>query len=413
MKKSLIILLIYLIPLFSQQLKWVYTYNGSKDSADAARKIIFGDGNLYIGGHTTNILQQTDITVICLDTLGNQKWVYVYPYPGRDYLNDMVYKNGKIYITGSLESEGVLIVICLDSLGNSKWNYIYDTQNNDAGYSIIYGIDKNLYIAGRCSSQFTVISIDTLGNLRWKKSYPASTGGNSANYLTQDENANIYVSGIYESDLFLVKLDNLGNEKWTYKYSTSLADGGGKIIYGYDKNLYLIGTVLSTEGLVLSLDTLGNEKWLYFFIGPNSYSNSSGFSSIILSPDGNLYFSGWAGYAPWYSGWFTMSMSNSGIWRWSYYKTIVGKCIETLWKEDGSLYSLGIESFKITLRKISSINGEEIWTYQYTQSSRSDGNSMELKGNKIYIAGSQGIFTTQDILVICIEDMSKFYKGEK
>ncbi|MEO0282987.1 MAG: hypothetical protein ABIM03_03685 [candidate division WOR-3 bacterium] len=417
--KFLSIFLIILSFSYAQQLKWIYTYNGTKDSADLATKIVHGDdGNLYIGGISSNILHNTDITVISLDTLGNQRWIYIYNYPGKDYLNDMIYIGGKIYLTGSLESEGILITICLNSNGAVKWIYTYDTQGMDAGNSIIYGVDGNLYIAGKgfspqsnYSPRFMVISLDTMGNERWIKIYPDTSVyyPGIANYLTHDGNGNIYVSGYVSysgsTRLVVISFDNLGNQKWIYEYSAPSGGStrGNKVLYK-EENIYLIGTC-GSGGLVTSLDIDGHENWMYFYQGANTQSNTSDFLDIVFGLDGNLYVGGTTGYAPWNSGWITMSLASTGIWRWSYFRTVVGNCSKLIYNENGIIYALGRETPPphLVIRSFSSINGQENWAYHYTGTTQNIGKDMVLNSNKLYIAGSQGILNTQDMLVICLE----------
>ena len=155
--------------------RWLYRYDGFRSQNDYAYKVIYGaDGNIYGVGHSYEYGYYPDITVISLTPAGELRWVYNYngPADNKDYGYSIVYgADGNIYITGesyTFLGGQDLIVISLNSGGIQNWVYTYDNPDNggDAGNSIIYGDDGNIYICGRTWSHNTdndlmVISLRT------------------------------------------------------------------------------------------------------------------------------------------------------------------------------------------------------------------------------------------------------------
>ncbi len=156
------------------QQQWVYRYNGPANGIDEARKIIYGDdNNLYVAGYSVGSGTGNDFIVIKLDTLGNEKWVYRKndSSNGQDKANSLSYGQNRIYACGFLyngsTARDAFTVISLDTLGNEKWEYLYDgaASGYDQARAIVFGNDRNIYAAGEAAEvgqfniDFTVISL--------------------------------------------------------------------------------------------------------------------------------------------------------------------------------------------------------------------------------------------------------------
>jgi uncharacterized delta-60 repeat protein len=155
---------------------WVYTYNGPGDSTDLAYSITYGDdGNIYAAGRSRGSDVDFDFFVVSLKTDGDTNWTYRYDGPG-NYWDDaysIVYgADGNIYAAGYSDGSNPVddfTVINLDTLGNENWVYTYNGPGNsyDHAYSIVYGADGNLYAAGYTTAvgsagqNLTVISLGT------------------------------------------------------------------------------------------------------------------------------------------------------------------------------------------------------------------------------------------------------------
>uniref|UniRef100_A0A7C4TEK7 T9SS type A sorting domain-containing protein n=1 Tax=candidate division WOR-3 bacterium TaxID=2052148 RepID=A0A7C4TEK7_UNCW3 len=248
----------------SGTLRWVYQYDnaGSQQRTDIAKDIVFGDdNNVYVVGEISNDTlgtQSYDLAVVSLTPTGTQRWVYIYNGPGNgmDEAFSVIYKTGKLYITGFSTGIGTghdITVLCLDTLGQQQWIYRYDGLGHltDEAKEIIYGEDGNLYIAGfsyNSNTDFTVISLDTLGNERWV--YQKNGSANSqdeANSLVYGEDC-IYACGFVNNtnqsnDFAVIRINSTGIEDWIYSYNGAVSsyDDAFDLTFGPDKHIYAAG----------------------------------------------------------------------------------------------------------------------------------------------------------------------------
>jgi len=172
-----------------------------------------------------------DILVVSLTSLGEERWVYKYNGPANqwDYAYSVTYgKEGNIYVAGSSSesnNQSKLIVISLTPNGGERWVY---KNGVGAAYSITCGIDGNLYASG----YRTVVSVTPFGQERW-------VYADSSSYfrsIVYGSDGNIYVAGGGR----VVSLTSSGRERWVYR--TSIGVSASLIAYGLDGNLYTGGT---------------------------------------------------------------------------------------------------------------------------------------------------------------------------
>jgi hypothetical protein len=203
--------------------KWVYTYDGAGTNTDEAYSIILGqDGNLYVAGYSTESGSDRDFTVISLDTLGNERWVYSTTNTNKEEAYAIVYgADNYIYAAGyrlDLLSEENILVVKLDTLGTNQWTYQYNgpiDHAEDVAKAIVYGVDNNIYIAGYSSQvmgqrkDFTIISLDTLKNVRWIYTYNGQADSNDvANAIVYGDDGNLYAAGYLNSrDFGIISID--------------------------------------------------------------------------------------------------------------------------------------------------------------------------------------------------------------
>ncbi|KPJ74275.1 hypothetical protein AMJ52_01190 [candidate division TA06 bacterium DG_78] len=297
--------------------RWLYTYNGTSNSNDVANAIVATDFVVTAAGYSTNSGTAADFTVISFMT-NNGMALPVYTYNGSasgiDEARDLVYdENTFIYAAGySTETDNGkdIVVIKLDLVGNEKWVYTYDGSgtNADEAYSIILGQDGHLYVAGYSTESgsdrdFTVISLDTLGNERWVYS-TTNNNKEEAFAIVYGADHYIYAAGyrldlLNEENFFVVKLDTLGTNQWTYQYNGPIdhaEDVAKAIVYGVDDNIYIAGYSSQVMGqrrdfTVISLDTLKNERWMYTYNGQADSNDVA--NAIVYGDDGNLYAAGY------------------------------------------------------------------------------------------------------------------------
>ncbi|MEO0095196.1 MAG: hypothetical protein ABIL46_00075 [candidate division WOR-3 bacterium] len=379
--------------LFAQTERWVYRYNGPGNSHDYAHSIVYGmDGNIYAAGQSFGgEPARSDFTVISLTSTGTQRWVYRYPNHYEDNAWAITYgQDHNIYAAGyvngtamdlaiiSLTSSGALrwiythngplnsddyavsiiqgsdgniyaagrsggisthdlFVVSLTPSGTERWVYYYDGSAHllDAAYSISYGPDGNLYIAGHggggAGRHFIVLSLTTSGELRWVYDNGGTNDWMSYAYsLTFDQLGNVYACGYIWytgswSDFTVVKLDTSGNEQWIYRYNSPWNgyEGAYSIVYGADGNIYAAGAGTSANTsfndlLVISLTPAGEERWIYYYGSPSGLND--GAEEIVYGDNGKLYITGYCTVSSNAEDWdmIVIEMDTNGVANWIY-----------------------------------------------------------------------------------------------
>ncbi|MGQ9571543.1 MAG: T9SS type A sorting domain-containing protein [Thermodesulfovibrionales bacterium] len=397
---------------FGQIERWVYRYSGSSTyHSDVAYCLVYGaDGNLYAGGYTWSDSINQGITVISLDNVGNERWVYQHPDAQEGH--SICYgEDGNIYVAGgSYSSSCKFTVISLTSTGNARWVYQYPEGSN--AEEICYGSDGNIYAVGSTQGKILVVSLDNNGNERWHYIYSTpSSESNPGRSITYGLDGNIYVAGYtgpeWNTDATVISLTPSGSERWVYLYNGpgDIYDYGSCIVYGPDGYLYIFGSTcylwgpgyVFSQGLAISLDTFGNERWTYI-----SPADPGGFGCGVYGADGNLYTAGAFG---WNIPFFLVeSVSDSGTYRWRYIDTLWSYARAIVYGDDGNIYTAGIVVYDSSSNFVVicfSDTGSIIWRY-----SRHDGEATAIifgtDGN-IYVAGGTwDIITAHDFTVISL-----------
>ncbi len=242
--------------------RWIYTYNGSGFDYDWASSIAYGiDGNIYAAGASYEGGNSDDFTVISITNSGDERWVY--HYNGSDNNQDCAHaiacgSDGNIYAAGkSIESGSYddFTVVSVDTSGLERWVYTYNGPDNlyDGASSIAYGTDGHIYAAGGLGSDgwqnFGVISVTSSGTERWVYSYDGTAHLDDWAYsVVCGLDGNIYAAGdCWESgsmfDLTVISLTPSGVRRWVYNYDGpgNYNDEGSSVTYGSDGYVYAAG----------------------------------------------------------------------------------------------------------------------------------------------------------------------------
>jgi hypothetical protein len=339
----LVCLLVFLSGSFIQAQTEIWSY---EQSGKAYSNVYGGDGNIYATGSMGTGVGR-DIFIVSLDDSGDEQWSYTYDgtASGADEGRTITYgEDDNIYVVGFTTDSTTLkdiAIISLDTLGNEQWFYTYDgtASGADDGFSIVYGADGNIYVAGFANDtgtgkDFVVISVDNMGNERWVYTYDGTASSNDeATSVIYGSDGNIYAVGYstetgHNEDFIVVSLDNTGDENWVYLYngssSPSKEDRARSIVYGLDGYLYAAG--FSTEAgtrqdfTIISLDVAGNERWVYLYDGLyNGTVDADGAHAIMYGGDDNLYAAGYAVEEQSYNKDFAViSVDTAGNERWVY-----------------------------------------------------------------------------------------------
>ncbi len=393
---AVIILIFVPFVLYSQSERWTYSYNGSADTTDGANSIIYGeDGNLYVAGSSTETNNSRDFRVISLTPNGVERWNYAYngTADSSDGALSIVYgTDGNLYIAGlSMEGnyEYDFTVISLTTTGSERWVYTYNGSGNstDVAYSIVYGEDGNLYVAGwstgnSSGEDFTVISLTTDGSERWIYTYNGvENGDDEFNSIVYGTDGNIYAAGTAggnSQEFTVISLTTSGSERWVYTNNgpNGLGAGANSIVYGLDGNLYsggytFVDLVEWYNFTVISLDTAGNERWAYMYNGSGDTIAMA--YPIIYGSDGNIYAAGYTEGSGTYLDFTVIKVDTAGNEGWVYIYDGAGDdwdvAYSIVYGLDANLYVAGWISGDSSYDDFTVISlttgGVERWTYIY------------------------------------------------
>jgi len=235
----------------------------------------------------------------------------------------------------------LLPCILLSQPQKERWIYRNYDFNWGTAYSIAYGLDYNLYIAGVSDSAFTVVSIDTAGKERWVYTYnPFGYVGDyvKASSIVYGADGNIYACGILQQSysdkfMYVVSLNSSGQKRWDFMPAyNSEAD---EIIYGGDGNIYVAADSLplmtATYMQVYSFNTSGAIRWIY------TYDYGTNASSLVYGTNGYIYVTGQL----YNQEFLVLAVDNSGFGKWSYTYDFYGNALSIAYGGDGKVYASG------------------------------------------------------------------------
>lgn len=268
--------------------RWIYRYNGPVNYWDQGFAIDWGlDGNIYATGSSCRNGANLDFTVLSLTSEGTERWVFQYNGPGNDLdqARAIIYGlDGNIYAAGISTGYGShydFVVISLTADGAPRWNYRYSGPGygDDRAYSLVYGSDGNIYVTGfstMSGEDVIVMSLDTAGTMRWIYRYNGPANLNDEAFsVIYGPDGNIYIAGCSQGintgmDLMVFSITANGTERWVYRYNglgsgDYQSDQAQSIVYGSDGNLYVAGWSAAVNGykdfVVISLTPDGDEQW--------------------------------------------------------------------------------------------------------------------------------------------------------
>lgn len=236
-----------------------------------------------------------------------------------DHISGLEYVNGNVYICGYYSgqmnasvSKGATdafiakfdasgTILWLKSFGGAGEDRAHDFAYDNEGNFIISGYFRNVLYFGSDSlssidrEDIFVISIDSLGNFNWGKSF-GGPGAQSASAVHVDSKNRISLSGYFEQTLqadslqlqsmgvrnaFVLQLDSVGNCLWAKRMGGRLYDEGLNLVTDEHDNIYLSGyfrdtadfgpfvtsSVFSYDCFLLSLSPHGDWRWLRPFGG--------------------------------------------------------------------------------------------------------------------------------------------------
>jgi len=291
----------------------------------------------------------------------------------------------------------VLVVILIPIMlfaQTQRWVYRYSPPGNagcDSAYSIAYGSDGNIYVAGLSfssagNSDFTVISLTASGTERWVYRYINPGVREGAYAIAYGPDGNIYACGKIANndstywDFTVASLTPSGTLRWIYYYNGTNDDEdcAYSLCCGADSNIYVCGYVTNgsptwEDFTVLSLTPSGAERWVHTYDGPGSGFEAA--NSIVYGLDGNVYVAGSSTNGSTYGNEFTiMSFTSSGTQRWLFRYPWTGNpdvAYAITYGADNNIYAAGEifggtgYSYDFTVISVDTA-GAYRWIYRYT-----------------------------------------------
>jgi Secretion system C-terminal sorting domain len=159
--------------------------------------------------------------------------------------------DGNIYATGNgwTYRTGYYVTLSLTTGGSERWvnrRQSYDSLHYACGYSIIYGLDGNIYSTG-------TVALDPYE----------------------------------EEDIVVRSFTANGGTRFEYfRPLTGSNDRGYSLAYGLDNNIYVAGMLGESYAIIFSLTSSGSNNWEFLHY-------AWGVTSMVYGPDSNLYFGGW------------------------------------------------------------------------------------------------------------------------
>jgi len=188
--------------------KWVYTYKQAGGD-DRGAFIVYGlDHNLYTAGYTKPTGGQADVIWMSIDTLGQQRWIRTYNWPGSgddEARPIVVTSDGAICTAGRARGSGSqdMLVVSMDGYGNQNWVSLFNGPGNseDDLFALASTSAGSLYAAGYSTGvgtgrDLTVLSLTSAGDTSWTYRYNGTGNGADAAYsLIAFSDSILYVAG--------------------------------------------------------------------------------------------------------------------------------------------------------------------------------------------------------------------------
>jgi uncharacterized delta-60 repeat protein len=333
-----IIVLMSAASCYSQYLDWSRIYNGVGSTVESYLDCeVDSAGNLYATGYISTPSSLRDIILIKYNSSGAQQWVVTLTgnsSPNNyDLGRDIVFKNGFVYATGTIDGLGqgknIFTVKYNASTGASVWFRAYNgaASLDDEGFAMDVDAAGNVYVTGEtqvsaANKNIVALKYSSVGTLLSTGGYGAIWADYGAD-ITYDAAGNYYVTGVYDlnsanKNFITVKFNANGTTNWTATYHAGNNDGARNIALDASGNVYVTGFIQSASNYdiaTIKYNSSGVQQWVRIFNGSGNANEDV--NEMIMDASSNIYITGVSGGSGTGSDYITVKYSSLGILQWS------------------------------------------------------------------------------------------------
>jgi hypothetical protein len=314
----------------------------------------------------------------------------------------------------------ILLCIFVVPFGQPVYAYTFEkwmnTDSSGCAYSIDYGNDDNIYVAGHKGYgwmgkwDFVIASLDTSGDYRWFYHRDAGTDWDCDAYdLVCGSDGNIYATGYctdddwFTTDVATPSVNTLGSERWWSDVGLDDFDKGLAIEYGNDGNIYITGYISNDatgeDLFVLSYRTNGGYRWST----PLDRNNANDKTCAIVYGDEMLFVAGYTEEDN-LMDFTVVGFDTAGNHDWSYWKDGTAhdndEAKAIVYGDDGNIYAAGYTinmNKDFTVVKLDPLS-TELWI---NTEITGEANAVVYGGDgNIYAAGYTGTGSDMDFCVV-------------
>ncbi len=232
-------------------LQWQRTFGGySNDYGYSVQQT--NDGGYILAGQQFSFGPgDGKAWLIKTDTLGNLTWQKSFGDSYESGASSVRQTIDEGYIIVGYVSGYDVYLVKTDSSGNLQWQKELGGQEDERGISIQQTKDGGFIITGYTESfgnwvDVYLVKTDSLGNSEWQKNF----GGNHIDAglsVQQTQDLGFIISGSTQSygrggtDVYLIKTDSLGNIKWQKTFGDSWTDEGNSVQQTNDGGYIITG----------------------------------------------------------------------------------------------------------------------------------------------------------------------------
>ncbi|MCH8331058.1 MAG: SBBP repeat-containing protein [Bacteroidetes bacterium] len=372
-------------------------------------------GNVYVTGNIVINLKR-EIMTLKFNSLGVIEWSTRFKSIRSVTVNGIDIDDfGNVFITGKADTTGILfaqdmLLIKYDTNGNEDWLRLLDgpDSSSDESKAVVVDQDNNILITGNMrfagfNSQFATFKFDNSGNQLWDAYWDGTAVGiESAWDIAVDDTRNVFVCGLGSGNLVTVKYDSSGNQIWDFEFNTPDSNATGQPYMVSDSNgeVYFTGgagfDATANDYTTVNLSPAGMIDWVEYHAGRRATQEN--INDLAVDINEHIYITGHSDNDSSINDQdiVTIKYDKAGneLWRARYegVKNAQGISIDA--DDQGNCYVAGYvnESFPDTYDALLlkyDTNGNLVWDELYDYEGKLDrGREVVATSNAIYVTGS-------------------------